>query len=421
MKVVHLCTMIGESSAYYRLQNALKNKNIESVAIVAECNQKLNNVKIYRHSAILRKKTRFLEPFIRKYIEVKYNKRKREPFSLSLIGGNVFREQWIRDADIIHLHWICNFLSPRVIKKLSKLGKPLVWTCHDSWPFTGGCHVRYNCDKYRTQCKKCPVLDSNTDYDLSTFIFNRKNKYLSKLPITFIAPSNWMKKNLETSMMFRGNRCVVIPNTLDLNIFNDKDIDDVAKKLNYQKDFSKIHLLFGAVVLKIPYKGLVFFTEALRRLWEEHNDVAKKTVIHFIGADKCEDEILKYYECKRWGYIVEQEKMACIYNMADILVFPTLEDNLPGMVMESLACATPVVAFDTGGVSDMVVHKENGYIAQHGDSSDLLNGILWVIDNNKENVLGKNGREKIKKEFNPELIAQKHIDLYNILLEGKNV
>lgn len=418
MRVVQLCTMIAESSAYYRLQNALKQKGIESVVYTGECNQDLADIEVLQYSVWNKLKKKFLTPVIRKWIEVRYKKEKRMPFSLSFISGTIPYSKIIAEADIIHLHWICGFLSPKMIKKLCELKKTVVWTCHDSWPFTGGCHVRYNCSKYQRQCEKCPILGSEYKNDLSTFIFLNKKKQLTNLPITFIAPSNWMKQNIEKSALFGNNKCYVIPNTLDLDSFNQKNIQDVMQRLDYRKDFSKIHLLFGSVVVKIPYKGVSCLLEALTQLWEKNREIASRIVIHFVGADKCEAEILKFYECKSWGYVSEQKRMADIYNIADVFVFPTLEDNLPGMVMESLACATPVATFNTGGVSDMVIHKENGYIARHGDSGDLLQGILWIIKNNKDNCLGKNGRAKIEKDFNPELIAQKHIDLYQMLLAG---
>ena len=413
--------MTVESSAYYRLQNALKEENIQVVTLTGECNQELEDVIIAKYPIRNKIKKILLTPLFRKWMKMNYNLIERMPFSLSIVCEDPDYDQEILNADIIHLHWICNFLSPRAIKRLAYLGKPIVWTCHDSWPFTGGCHVRYNCQNFRTGCGRCPVLRSKYKHDMTTFIYNIKKKCISDLPITLIAPSNWMKNNIENSGLFHNKKCLVIPNTLDLDVFSEKDMVYVSNMLDYHKDNKKIHLLFGAVAVNIPYKGISYLISALKQLYKDYEDIANKIVLHLVGANRYEEEILSWYECQYWDYVSDQKMMACIYNMADMLVFPTIEDNLPGMIMESLACATPVVTFDTGGVGDMVVHKVNGYIARHGDSKDLLDGILWTIENNNNNRLGRKGRKKIERDFNPQLIAQKHIDLYYSLLEQDKI
>ena len=102
--------------------------------------------------------------------------------------------------------------------------------------------------------------------------------------------------------------------------------------------------------------------------------------------------------------------------MADIYVFPSLDDNLPGTVMEALACETPVATFSTGGIPDMVHHKKNGYVAEYKNAKDLAEGIIWIYHNNLNNILGKNGRKHILSTYSMQNIGTQYKKLYEELL-----
>ena len=220
----------------------------------------------------------------------------------------------------------------------------------------------------------------------------------------------------KNSRLFRNCDCEVIHNTMDLKLFKEKKS---FSRLKYRKETSKYHILFGATSAALPYKGFHYLIQLLKDLHVYHTQLAKNIVVHVIGAQGSAEKILKEFECVFWGYVSDQEKMAEIYNLVDVFIYPSIDDNLPNMVMESLACATPVVSFDTGGISDMVVHKENGYLASYKDQQDLLNGFFWVLENNDKNRLGKSGRLKIEREFCEEMIAGKHIELYQHLLDER--
>lgn len=418
MKIVHLSTCVFGSSAFLRLHRALQLEGIDSIILSQYIVGTFPGVYKVKSSIERKIEDKIYGCKWKDELE-NYQLLENMPFSVSLIGENVTRQKAVTEADIIHMHWICGFLSPKTIKKLYKLKKPIVWTCHDSWPFTGGCHVRYGCDKFQSKCEKCPILQSEEENDLAAKIFEIKKVCFEDVKLNFIAPSNWMKKNIETSTLFRQCRCERIPNPLNIETYTDMDLEVINAKLNYQKDKTKIHVLFGSVSIKIPYKGFSYLEEMLKILYDRYTSISNKVVLHFVGYDRSNAEILKKYECKYWDYVQESEIMACIYNVADVFVFPTLEDNLPGMIMESLSCGTPVVAFRTGGVEDIVDHKNNGYIAEYKNSVDLLKGFLWTINNNEDNFLGKNGQKKIRKKFNPELIAQKHMQFYELLLNGE--
>ncbi|HAP22266.1 MAG TPA: hypothetical protein DCR27_13445 [Lachnospiraceae bacterium] len=414
MNVVHISTSISPSSANTQLQRALQRKGIHSLILTLKCSTAETNVQEVKRKLPHKVKALLFNRWFRMALR-RYKTADRMPFSASRTGINLSRLNTIKNADIIHLHWICDFLSPKMIRNLLSTGKPVVWTCHDSWPFTGGCHVRYGCSRYRQGCGECPLLHSTTAKDITYRILKTKEKYLSGQKISFIAPSNWMKVHIEKSRVFGPCLCKVIPNTINTVTFRELNDLQIQDTLAYVKDKEKLHILFGATDVDIPYKGFRYLSEMLEILHARH-EISQNIVLHVVGAGGYRNSIPKDYEHICWGYIREPEKMAALYNLADIFIYPSIDDNLPNMVMESLACATPVVAFRTGGIPDMVVHMENGYLAKYMDTQDLLKGLLWVAEHNAENRLGKNGHMKIIQEFSEEIVAQKHIQLYRELL-----
>ncbi len=225
-----------------------------------------------------------------------------------------------------------------------------------------------------------------------------------------------MGSHIEKSRLFGSCRCNVIPNAIHTLEFRELDCSLVQKALGFSKNPEKFHILFGATDVDIPYKGFRYLTAMLEALQTRHPEMAKTMVLHVAGAGGRRSDIPDGYECIFWGRIEEPAKMAALYNLADVFVYPSTDDNLPNMVMESLACATPVVAFYTGGIPDMVTHMENGYLAEYMNTLDLLAGLLWVADNNTENRLGKSGRRKIVQEFSEETVARRHVRLYRELI-----
>lgn len=416
MKIVHISTNIGSSSAGYRLHQALTKQGIESFTLI--WGESLEEEKIVGVGRDWKRKLedktngRFLDILRRRMYKISPTM----PFYHGQAGIDVSTHKMIQQADVIHLHWICHFQSVRTIQKLIATGKPIVWTCHDSWPYTGGCSVRYGCEQFAENCGKCPILHSTCKYDITWYIFNTKRRHWKANSITFIAPSKWMGDNIKKSALFKGNRCEVIPNTINLEIFYPMNSDEIQKISNYTKDKEKVHILFGAKSAEIPYKGFSYLIEILEKIWEENPDFAKKVVLHIVGAENNGASVLQRYECHYWGYIREEKMLTAIYNIADIYVYPSIDDNLPNMIMESLACGTPVVAFDTGGITDMVEHKVNGYIAEYKNTEELKEGIFWVYYNNQGNCLGKRGREKVENNYSYDEIARRHIELYTELL-----
>ena len=184
--------------------------------------------------------------------------------------------------------------------------------------------------------------------------------------------------------------------------------------MKYKKEKKKFHILFGATSINIPYKGFDYLLQVLDIIGCRNLELSKKIVLHILGdANKlANNQVLNKYECEFWGFVDSEEKKACIYSLADYFIYPSLDDNLPNMVMESMACETPVVCFETGGIPDMVKHKLNGYVANYKNVEDLYKGIEWCISNNDMNILGRCARKTIVKMCNEKKIVDEHIRIY---------
>lgn len=406
MKVAHLSTGISNSSAVTRLHKSMLNKGIDSYLITLRETNNIDRAIKYTSYTKFMKLKRSLNIILDKLILKIYKDKENLLYSLTS-GYDISKIKELKDADIIHLHWISgSFID---LKSLKKLNKPIVYTCHDSLPFTGGCHVKYKCENYKTGCGNCRMLNSNKLKDISYYINKRKEDIYRDLDLAFICPSNWINKQLKESNVCNSKKSYVIGNTLDFDIFNIKS-NNSFKEL----ESNKIKVLFGAVDPKgVEYKGYSIIIEFIKKLKRDNKELLDKMQFVVFGTSDIEEIKNLGVNCTAIGEIKSQEKLANLYNDCDILLYPSLEDNLPNVVMESLACGLPVVAFNIGGISDLVKHKKNGYLAKEKDVKELLQGVNWIIDNkiDKEKI-----RESVFCDYNNDVIVEKHINLYKGLI-----
>lgn len=310
------------------------------------------------------------------------------------------------DYDIVHLHWINNrFLD---IRELAKIHKPIVWTLHDSWPFCGICHVPYECKKYQTHCGVCPMLGSKKEQDLAYEIFEKKLEAYKNLDLHIVTPSRWLGDCAKKSTLFRQFPIHVIPNCIDTDKFRPLDKAETRQKLGLS--LQKKYLLFGAMhVITDENKGFNILLSALKCLSSTNAEL----IIYGTG-DKLEQYTISVpYHVM--GYIRSDKEMAQLCNVADVTIVPSLSENLSNTIMESLACGTPVVAFNIGGNSDMIDHRQNGYLAEDKNAEDLTNGIQWCLNKNADGKLGRKAREKVMETFAISIVAEQYNNLYRTL------
>ena len=303
------------------------------------------------------------------------------------------------DYDIIHLHWINNrFLD---VDELKKIKKPIVWTLHDSWPFTGICHVPYDCKKYETHCGACPMLGSMMEHDYAHEIFYKKWEAYKGIDLHIVTPSRWLADCVKKSALLGRFPIHVIPNCIDTGLFQPMDKQEARKALGLDPD--KKYLLFGAMQATTDKnKGFNLLLEALKNISETNIEL----IIY--GTNENLDRYDIPIPYRSLGYIRDEKLMSQLYNAADICVVPSLSENLSNTIMESLACGTPVVAFNIGGNGDMINHKQNGYLAKEKDSDDLACGIEWCLAHNTEGALCKNAREKVMNNYTIDIVSNQY-------------
>jgi glycosyltransferase involved in cell wall biosynthesis len=351
-----------------------------------------------------------------RYLVKLFAKNMKTPFSLSWFGQNVIKHRSVKEADVIHIHWINHgFLSPKFLAKLDELEKPIVWTFHDSNAFTGGCHVRYSCEHYHKECGFCPLLKNSHKNDISHKTWLRKSKAYAALNCHIIAPSKWMADSVKMSSLMGFRPVSVIPNTIETKVFKPYVKSEAKKMLKIAAD--KFVLMSGFMPSKNDkHKGTTYLIDALNDLASRPGIDKDKIELVIFGNKENADMPVFPFKTTFLGSINNDSHLAKCYSAADVFITASLEDNLPNTVMESLACATPVVAFKTGGIPDMVRHLENGYLAEYKSSEDLATGIEWLYHDENAPDIQKEARRTILEHFSEEVIATQHLNLYQSLL-----
>ena len=320
---------------------------------------------------------------------------------------NILKKIASLNPDIVHLHWVNKGMIN--IKDLLEINKPIVWTMHDSWLFTGGCHLPFDCKKFVVECNSCYVLGSNKEKDLSYKIFNLKKKTFNKLQINVVTPSNWLGGKAKESKLLKDQNINVIPNPIDVNAYSISDKTIARNLLGLPLD--KTIILFGASSATSDInKGFVQLNKALNKI--KSNNI----LLVVIGGN--EPNIIQEFKfpVKYLGHINDEDRMNLAYNSANVSVVPSLSENLSNTILESLSCGIPTVAFDIGGNCDMIEHKRNGYLAPPYDIDELSKGIDWILNNKDYAELCENARGKVLNEFDSKLISKKHIELYKKVL-----
>lgn len=402
----------GAAIACNRLQLALTKAKIDTFIITQSKGNydkliSLNNNKLDHFCNFIRFIwERLIFYFFEKSVNVRF------AFSLANTGHKISKIAEIRDADIIHLHWFNQgFLSLNELDNILKLNKPIVWTLHDMWAFTGGCHHSRECLNYTTVCQNCKFLKKPGLNDLSNRIFRKKSKVFDSSNLTIVTCSNWLKEKAISSTLFKNKRVLSIPNPIDTNYFKPAgNKGELRKSLGFSTE--KHYILFGAARVDNEQKGIQFLIPALINLSQSPFFENKFELLLF-GNLKSELKIPNVIPYRYLGQIKDPLKL---FQISDLFVLPSLEENLPNMIMESMACGTPVVAFNVGGIPEMIDHKHNGYLADYKSTESLAEGILWVLNNNSTVELKENARKKVLANYSQEMVSKKYIDLYNQLL-----
>lgn len=313
-------------------------------------------------------------------------------------------DELIQDFNIINLHWVAGFLDINSMPKLFA-SKKLFWTLHDMNPFTGGCHYAQDCTRYRTGCHHCPQLGPGPE-DIVSRIWNLKRDRYEKLDLTVVTPSQWLGTCSQFSGLFGHFPHQVIPYGLDLEDYQPVDRSQARQLLGLPKQAQIV--LFGASAIGDYRKGFDLFLGSIAHLQKLHK--GKELILATFGHSENPDQISTPYQLRHLGHLDSAVQIRAAYSAADVFVIPTREDNLPNTVLESLACGTPVVAFDLGGLPDMIQHYRTGYLAPFPNIEEMAKGIEWVL--NQDSDLRAHCRQQAIDKFSLEEQAQRYYTLY---------
>ena len=407
----------GAAIACSRLMEALKNNGIKAKMLVRDKQTDRITVVSLKHSWWLVWK--FVWERVCIWQANRFKKDRLFAVDIANTGTDITALPEFRQADVIHLHWINQgMLSVKNLEKIFASGKPVVWTMHDMWPFTGICHYAGDCLNYQTECRNCPLLyGGGHRNDLSHRVFRRKRELYEGRHITFVACSEWLKAQAEKSGLLTGQTILSIPNAINTNLFRPRDKQEARNRARLPQNAKLI--LFGSVKITDPRKGMAYLIDSCKLLAEKHPELKEKLGIVAFGNQSGQLESLVPFKVYPLDFIRDEHQLVDIYNSVDIYVTPSLQDNLPNTIMEAMACGIPCVGFNTGGIPEMIDHLHNGDVAEYRSAEDLANGIYWTLTDPGYPSLSEEACRKAVTHYSEHVIAKRFIGLYN-KVTGRN-
>ncbi len=328
-------------------------------------------------------------------------------------GTDITSQPEFKEADIIHLHDTTDgLLSLKDIRSIIDSGKPVVWTLHDVWPFTGICHHNGTCTAYRTACSRCPMLNGQgKEHDLSTAVFKRKQQMLRGAHILFVASTGWLEKAARQSALLTGQEIVCIPNTICTHTFHPEG--QKAARLAFNLPADKKLLLFRTSPTGTQQAEYDTMAETCRILKETMGEEAEGIGIVVTGKDAELSGTALPFPVYTVEDIKDDKQLAKLYNAADAVVATSCEGGQSGLLMEAMACGVPCVGFDTGDFTEIITHKQNGFLAKPHHPEELAEGIRFVLDTDVHGQLSSQAVHKVLSDFGETHIASRYIALYH--------
>lgn len=326
----------------------------------------------------------------------------------------VLHHPWVKDADIIQLYNTHGgYFSHRLLPALSKRA-PLVWRLSDMWPMTTHAAYSYGCECYKRGPDECVCELSSypsIGRDTRKLLWRIKERVFAQSNITVVAPSSWTEQLAKESLLLGRFPVHLIPNGIDLDVFKPQEAHVARARFGIDKN-AKVILFVAHGLDGNPRKGATYLIEALSRLSR-----SAQVTLALVGIGGKDWQSKVPVAVRRLGYISDDRTMAAVYSAADLIIAPSVVENLPNTVLEAMACGTPAVTFNVGGMKDAVRHMKTGYLAQYGNVKDLAYGIeLLFNDTVLRERCRKSTRALMEQEFGSTLQTQRFVDLYAGLL-----
>ena len=282
------------------------------------------------------------------------------------------------ETDVLNLHWVAGFIDYREFFRQVPVGLKVVWTMHDMNSFTGGCHYNAGCKRYRQRCGMCPQLGSTSPNDFSAQVWSRKKEAFSASAakhMHLVAPSRWLAGEARQSTLFSSFDLTVIPNGIDTDLFQPRDMRQAREQLGIPQASSVVLFVADSIVER--RKGFSFLADALQSLKSAQN-------LYFVAVGRGASCVDLGPRLITLDYVCDERTLSTAYSAADLFVLPSVQDNFPNTALEALACGTPTVGFRVGGIPEIVRNDQTGMTVGPGDTRALAKAI--------EALLGDRGR-----------------------------
>ena len=345
----------------------------------------------------------------------------RGEFSVNCLGAGLAKRLRGVAADVVHLHWVnAGFVS---VAEIAALRGPVVWTAHDMWPFTGGCHYDAGCGRFEdAACNPCPLQKRGLAFALPRQRLTAKVSATAATGLRFVCPSRWMAGVASRSPVARGRAVQVIPNAIDTTRFKPMERRAARELFGLPQDSSV--LLFGAVNAEADArKGYTQLDAAFQLLRSRglhqglhqgsHDGLRSDVLLCVFGGTARGEGLLHGIPVRHVGHLHDDESLVALYSAADLFIAPSLQDNLPNTVLEANACGLPSVAFDVGGMADLIEHRHSGWLAAAGDAGALADGIVHGLQQPVwRQAAGAAARAAAVARFSYPVVAAAHAALY---------
>ncbi len=320
-----------------------------------------------------------------------------------------------KETDVVHIHnlhgWYFNL---KTLEKISKL-KPVVWTLHDMWSITPHCAHSYECE-LKDGFYQCPSLDSypRITWHNEKYLTRKKREIYNNSKLNIVVPSVWLKNKVEQSVL-KDKEIDLIYNGINENIFMKYDQVESRKKLNLLLD-KKIILFMSDGGKNNEFKGWDFVIKIIEK-YKDNNDIL---FVCLGGKENGYDSVNK--NLLFIPKITNKEVLSRYFSASDVLLYPSLADNCPLVILEAMACGLPIVTFKVGGISELVEHLKNGYVANYKNNDDLIKGVQFVLNltNIEIEIIREESRLKIINNFTTSKMVDQYERLYQDVISNFN-
>lgn len=398
----------GSAKSAKRIHDGLLNLNVNSKMLVGYKDSKDTNIEATTKNKWVNRADTYTNIFLQK-IGLQY------VFVPSARG--ILSHKWLENIDVFQLYNVHGGYFNLNLLPILNQKAPIIWRLSDLWPITGHCAYPGECDKWRKGCGKCPDLNSypSIGIDTTNFLWNRKKHIYKELDLTVVAPSSWTENAAKNSPLLNNKKIVRIPNGIDIKFFRRIDKIEARKKLGINSN--KKAILFSAhVAFNNHRKGTEFLKKVLNKFSQKDDYIF---IVIGIDSEKWRGEIpLEVFDLP---FTTDEEKILLANMSADVVVVPSNVENLPNTILEAFACSKPVVAYNVGGISDVVKDEETGLLSAIDEVEMFYTAIKRILDSNSlKNKLGGNARKLIENEYSIEAEINKYLELYSEILCRKD-